>query len=89
MLQLGPLSQLAWTSVPHFLDSVHTALLGREKLGRAVLLGPVWKMASSSPQGLIKHQHLDRMGGSCGAVARPACFLRVQLKPQAVPMNVT
>lgn len=38
-------------------------------------------------EGLIKHQHLERMGSSCKVVARSACFLHVQLKPQAVPMN--
>lgn len=53
----SPEPEFAWTSVPHFLffyflDSLHTVLLRREKLGRA-MLGPGWKTAGSSPQGLI------------------------------------
>lgn len=36
----------------------------------------------------FKHQHLKRTGGSCGAVARSACFLHVLLTSETVPMNV-
>lgn len=87
MLQLGPLSQ---------------SLLGRQCLIYwTPCILPSWGERSCASwscvedgqhfpsEDLIKHQHLERMGSSCGVGARSACFLHVQLKPQAVPMNVT
>lgn len=71
----------------YFLDSLHSALLGREKLGGlCVVLGG--RELAVPLRASLKHQHLKRMGGSCGAVARSACFLHVLLTSEAVPMNV-
>lgn len=67
--------------------SLHSALLGREKLGGlCVVLGG--RQLAIPLRASLKHQHLKRMGGSCGAVAGSACFLHVLLTSEAVPMNV-
>lgn len=75
----SPEPEFAWTSVPRFLfyviflDSLHSALLGEEKLGGLCLVLGVRQLAVPL-RASLKHQHLKRMGGSCGAVARSACF---------------
>lgn len=95
VLQLGPLSQslpghqclVFYFMCYFFLDSLHSALLGGEKLGGLCLVLGVRQLAVPL-RASLKHQHLKRMGRSCGAVARSACFLHVLLTSEAVPMNV-
>lgn len=90
----SPEPEFAWTSVPRFFIFIfysfglpaHCPVGERSWEGLRLVLGG--RQLTVPLRASFKHQHLKRMGRSCGAVARSACFLHVLLTPEAVPMNV-
>lgn len=90
----SPEPEFAWTSVPRFLFyelffwTPCTVPCWGERSWEAYAWSWVEDSWPFPLRASLKHQHLERMGGSCGAVAGSACFLHDLLTSEAVPMNV-